>query len=253
MPRTGHFHHLVLEVSDLDRSERFLQEAVGLQPVGRDLWPEDGPNSSFKTDDGQYVVLVQVPEVKPSGPGVHTNFLLPTEDYWKVHKRLGEIGCLVIDHRAEQRSVGEVSQYFNDLDGHRLQITAYDPEAFQVPAAKRGKVVAGRVEDFPPGSVTHYAEGKFFLVHLPDGFLALNQVCTHMQCNVAYQQEHYRFYCACHYNKFTRKGEHIGHTPGTPPLHAYAIEIVDGQIVVDTDRTIPRTPEEAERMAHAAS
>ncbi len=252
MPNVGHFHHVVMEVSDLNRSAQFCEEIVGLEPVGRDLWPEDGPNASFRTGEGQYFVLVEAPNFEPR-LGVHTNFMLPTNDNHVVHERLKERDCLVIDHRAEQRSVGEVSTYFSDPDGQRLQITAFDPEAFQVPAAKRGKVIAGRLDDFPVGSVTHVREGKFFLVRLQEGILALNEVCTHQQCSVSYQPAHYRFFCACHYNKFTRKGEHIGHTIGTPPLHAYAIEIVDGQIVVDTDRTIPRKPEDAEQMLPAPS
>ncbi len=248
MPSNGQFHHVVLEVSDLERSERFYGEAIGLEPVGRGAFPEDGPNSAFETGDGQYVVLVERPVVASDGPGVHTNFMVPTEEYHAVYDRLKALGSLVIDHRAEQRSVGEVSTYFNDPDGHRLQITALAPEAFIVPPSRQGKVVAGRIEDFPIGSVTHIKEGKFYVVRLQEGMLAINEVCTHMHCLVTYQQEHYRFYCACHYNKFTRKGEHIGYTPGVAPLHTYAIEFVDGQVVVDTDKTQPRSVEQAATM-----
>jgi Rieske Fe-S protein len=240
----------MLEVSDLERSEQFYEEGIGLEALGRDLWPEDGPNTTFTTAGGQYVVLLQVDQVRPDGPGVHTNFIAPPEDYPAIYDRLGQLSCLVVDHRDAQRSVGEVSTYFTDPDGHRLQVTAYTEDAFRVPAAGRGKVVAGRVEDFPPGSVTHHKEGKFFLVHIPEGILALNEICTHQHCIVTYQPEHYRFYCACHYNRFTRTGEHLGHIAGTPPLHAYAVELVDGQIVVDTDRTIPRTVEDTASLAH---
>lgn len=247
MPKLGHFHHVMLEVSDLDRSETFYGDTLALEPVGRDLWP-DGHNSAFKTAEDQYVVLVEVPEVKKAGPGVHTNFLLSPEDYPTVYDRLKALNALVIDHRDEQRSVGEVSTYLNDPDGHRLQITAYSEEAFKVPSAGAGKISVGRVEDFPVGSVTHIKEGKFFLVRTDDGVLALNEICTHMRCIVAYQPEHYRFYCGCHYNRFSRKGEHLGHIAGTPPLHSYPIEFLDGQIVVDTDHSTFRTPADADRM-----
>jgi catechol 2,3-dioxygenase-like lactoylglutathione lyase family enzyme/nitrite reductase/ring-hydroxylating ferredoxin subunit len=248
VPTSGQFHHVVLEVTDLQRSERFYGESIGLEPVGRGAFPEDGPNAAFVTGDGQYMVLVERPEVKTDGPGVHTNFMVPTEEYHTVYDRLKALGCLVIDHRAEQRSVGEVSTYFTDPDGHRLQITALEPEAFVVPPSRQGKVVAGRIEDFPVGSVTRNRAGRFFIVRLQEGVLAINEICTHMHCLVTYQKEHYRFYCACHYNKFSRKGEHIGHTPGVPPLHTYAIEFVDGQVVVDTDTTHPRSTSEAETM-----
>jgi len=248
LANTGQFHHVILEVCDLDRSERFYGEGIGLEPLGRGRFPEEGAHTSFVTGEGQYMVLVKVDKVKTDGPGVHTNFMVPTEEYHAVYDRLKDLGCLVIDHRAEQRSVGEVSTYFTDPDGHRLQITALDPEAFIVPPSKQGKIVAGRLEDFPPGTVVHNREGKFYLVRLDDGILALNEVCTHMHCLITYQQEHYRFYCACHYNKFTRRGEHIGHTPGVPPLNTYSVELVDGQVVVDTDVTHRRSAQEAERM-----
>ncbi len=250
MPRPGQLSHVMLEVADLARSEQFFKEAVGLVHVGRDLWNEDRPNSTFQTSAGQYLVLVEVPEVKRDGPGVHTDFLLTIEDYHRVVDRLRETGCLKGDFRGDlgQRSVGEISQYFVDPDGHQLQVTAFSAESFQVPAAGLGKMVAGKIEDFPVGSITHIKDGKFFIVRLEDDILALNHTCTHMQCNLVYQPEHYRFYCACHYNKFTRKGEHIGHTPGVPPLMAYAVEIQDGQVIVDTDRNIARSPAEAKRM-----
>lgn len=45
-------------------------------------------------------------------------------------------------------------------------------------------------------------------------------------------------------------GEHLGHIDGTLPPHAYAVELVDGQIVVDTDRTIPRTIEDTASLPH---
>jgi len=32
-----------------------------------------------------------------------------------------------------------------------------------------------------------------------------------------------------------------------PPLHKYAVKVVDGQIIVDTDRSIPRAEEEADQ------
>jgi Rieske Fe-S protein len=250
MPRPGQLSHVMLEVADLARAEAFFQKDLGLEPVGRDLWNEGRPNSAFRTSAGQYFVLVEVPEVKPDGPGVHTDFLLSIEDYHRVVDRLREAGCLKGDFRGDlgQRSVGEISQYFVDPDGHQLQVTAYSPESFQVPAAGLGKVIAGRLQDFPVGSVTHIQEGKFFIVRLADGILALNHTCTHMQCNLTYQPEHYRFYCACHYNKFTRKGEHIGHTPSVPPLAAYAVEIQGDQVIVNTDQNIFRSPQGAKQM-----
>ena len=116
------------------------------------------------------------------------------------------------------------------------------------PSARVGKVAAGSIESFPVGSVTHNEQGKFFLVRTRDGFLALSEICTHRQGHIVYEPEHYRFYCPCHYRKFTRTGEQIAIEKDTAPLHMYAIEFVDGQVVVDTDLSIPRMPASVDRM-----
>lgn len=247
----GDFHHLVLEVTDLEHSEKFYEEVVGLRPVGRDLWPEGGPNATFELDRGQAIVLVQVPELHHRGPNIHHNITVSTEYWHEVNRRLKERDIRIRDFegREELRAVGEISMTFWDPDGNRLQLAAYSDEMYDVPAAGRGKIIVGRVDEFAVGSVTHVKEGKFYLVRLHEGFLALNEVRTHMRCNVTYQPEHYRYWCACHDNRFNRRGEHLGHTPGVPPLHCYAIDFVDGQVVVDTDRSIPRTPEEAQQGA----
>jgi len=250
-----HFFKMLLEVSDLDRSERFYRDDLGLEPVGRDLWPDEvGPNTTFRTADGAYVVLVQVPEVRPDGPAQHRNFMLPEPDYYRVYERLRERGWLRPNYRTEMgvRSVGEVTCSLYDPDRHRLQLTAWR-QPYAVPAAGRGKIVAGRIEDFAIGSVTHNREGKFFLVRNAAGFLALNEICTHLQCNVTYQPEHYQYYCYCHNRRFSREGRQIAVDVDVPPLHAYAIELVDGHVVVDTDRTIPRTEAEVDRMVPAPS
>ena len=120
MSKAGQFHHVVLQVAALDRAEQFFGETLELEPMGRGLWPEDGPNSAFLTDTGQYLVIVQVGQMDPEGPGVHTNFMVPPERYQPLYDRLKGLGFIVVDHRAEQRSVGELSTYFSDPDGHHL-------------------------------------------------------------------------------------------------------------------------------------
>jgi len=247
-----HFNHKVVRVTDLDRSERFFSEVLGLEPVGRDRWPgEEGPTSTFRTQVGQYVVLVEVPTVD-AALAEHWNFMLSPEDFVEVQARIQAEGCAIGDLRQEFRAIGEMSDNYYDPDNQMMQITAIAPEAYETPPAKRGKVVAGRIEDFPVGSVTHNDEGAFFIVRTQEGILALSEVCTHRQSAVCYQPEHYRFYCPRHHNKFTRTGAHLGHTLGTPPLHTYNLEIVDGQVIVDTDTSIRRAPSEAKRMAPVA-
>lgn len=244
-----HFFKMVLEVSDIDRSERFYRDDLGLQLLGRDLWPDEGHTSTFQTADGAHLVLVAVPQVTPDGPAVHRNFMVSRDDYFQIHGRLKERGWLRPNYMTEMglRGEDEITCSFYDPDRHRLQLTAWRGE-YVIPPARRGKIVAGRIDDFALGSVTHVREGKFYLVRTVEGVLALSEVCTHRQCNVQYQQEQWQFVCPCHHRRFTRKGEPAAFRPDVLPLHTYPIELVDGQIVVDTDTSIARTPEEAGRM-----
>lgn len=247
-----HFYKLVMQVSDLDRSERFYRDDLGLQFVGRDLWPADGRTATFQTADGAYVVLAQVSEIEDVGLDVHRNFMMPEEDYFVVYERLKERGWLRPNHRTEMgvRSATEITCSLFDPDRNRLQLTAWR-RPYEVPAAKRGKVVAGRIEDFTVGSVTFMGEGKFFLLRTATGFLALNNVCTHLQCNVVYQPEHYQYYCYCHGRVFDWVGRQVAIEVDVPPLCAYAIEFVDGQVMVDTDRSIARSDEHADQVTPA--
>lgn len=247
--RPVHFYKLMLEVSDLDRSEIYYRDDMGLELIGRNLWPGDPPNATFRTADGSYVELVQVDEVKPDGAGVHRNFMLPEEDYWVVYQRLKARGWERQNYRTEMgvRSATEVTCSVYDPDKHRIQLTAWR-NPYTAPAAQRGKIVAGRIEDFAIGSMTHVREGGFFLWRTAEGFQALNQVCTHLQCTLAYQKEHYQFFCYCHGRRFQRNGEQVAIHPDVEPLHRYAIEFADGQVVVDTDTSLGCAPEDVDKM-----
>jgi catechol 2,3-dioxygenase-like lactoylglutathione lyase family enzyme len=248
----GQVHHIVIDVADLSRSEDFYGAALGLPSAGRNLWTGDGPTASFLLDREQYLVLEEVPSPRPDPPGVHIRFAVPPGDWDGIVERLTERGYhLHDDRKGGLRAVGEAGLNVTDPDGHVLELEMHGPAAFVIPSAGRGKVVAGKIEDFPIGSVTRVPEGQFFLVRLPDGFLAISQVCTHMQFAVAYQPEHFRFYCARHRRKFSRTGAYIPRfgIEDTPPLHVYAIEYFDGQVVVDTDTSIPRSREEVDCVA----
>jgi catechol 2,3-dioxygenase-like lactoylglutathione lyase family enzyme/nitrite reductase/ring-hydroxylating ferredoxin subunit len=242
----GQVHHLVLDVADLDRSEDFYGQALGLPSAGRDLWPGDGPTATFRIGSGEYLVLLQVAQPRPDPPGVHVRFAVPPEDWDAIVDRLQRRGHRLRDDRkGGLRAVGEAGLNVTDPDGHVIELELHGPAAFEVPAAGRGKVVAGRIEEFAMGSVTRIPEGQFFLVRLPEGFLAISQVCTHMQFAVTYQPEHYRFYCPRHRRRFTRTGQYLSRFgEDTPPLRVYPIELTDGQVVVDTDVSLPREPGE---------
>jgi len=106
------------------------------------------------------------------------------------------------------------------------------------------KFVVGRVQDFPVGTAVAIPAGRFSLVHLESGFLVIYQRCTHLGCiTQPWDEDKQAFHCTCHGSLFTREGEVIS-GPAPRPLDLFPIEIVDGEIVVDTN------PRHAVRRSH---
>ncbi len=104
-----------------------------------------------------------------------------------------------------------------------------------------GKVVAGKVEDFKVGSVTKVAEGKFYLVRLPEGFIALYWKCPHLGCTVPWSppEDPGKFHCPCHGSVYDINGQKLA-GPAPRSMDFMAIEIVDGKVVVDTGKITQR-------------
>lgn len=120
-------------------------------------------------------------------------------------------------------------------------LVAYKFFAPKVVAGEFGGVFnVGRVEDFPPGSVTPVNAGRFYLVRLDDGgLLALYRKCTHLGCAVPWEQAEGRFVCPCHASAFEPNGDLIN-PPAPRPLDRFAVSISDGEIHVDTGEAIKR-------------
>lgn len=103
-----------------------------------------------------------------------------------------------------------------------------------------GQVVAGQVGEFAPGSVEHIQRGNFFISHLDGvGLLAIWHRCTHLGCTVPWREDEGQFHCPCHSSLFDRTGVVTG-GPAPRPLDLFSIEIVDGEVVVDTGNPIER-------------
>lgn len=103
-----------------------------------------------------------------------------------------------------------------------------------------GKVIAGAVEEFQPGSVSHISKGRFYISRLEDGgILALWHRCTHLGCTVPWREDEGQFHCPCHSSLFNMKGEVLG-GPAPRPLDLFPVEIVHGEIIVDTSRPMER-------------
>ncbi len=106
--------------------------------------------------------------------------------------------------------------------------------------AKARYIECGAADDFPPGSVTPFRNGLFFLCRLEDnGFLALSLHCTHLGCSIAWQEDKQRFLCPCHASGFDLQGNVIN-PPATRPLDLHPIHIENNLIKVDISRKIKR-------------
>ncbi|MCI0478716.1 MAG: Rieske 2Fe-2S domain-containing protein [Anaerolineales bacterium] len=108
----------------------------------------------------------------------------------------------------------------------------------------------GPVDKFPPGSVTPFNEGRFYLVRTNDnGFLALYRKCTHLGCAVPWDQTKKQFICPCHASVFDENGV-VLNPPAPRPLDLFRVSIVSGQVQVDTSQTIARDKFEKSQVVY---
>ncbi|MFQ5613660.1 MAG: ubiquinol-cytochrome c reductase iron-sulfur subunit [Anaerolineae bacterium] len=107
------------------------------------------------------------------------------------------------------------------------------------PGAFGTRVRAGELNEFEVGSVHFFREGRFFLVRLEEGFLALYRKCTHLGCAVPWDEELGKFNCPCHSSLFNKKGEVLS-GPAPRPLDYFPAEIVGDEVFVDTGRLMTR-------------
>ena len=114
-----------------------------------------------------------------------------------------------------------------------------------------GVFTCGPVEAFPPGSVTPFNEGRFYLLRLDDGgFLALYRRCTHLGCAVPWDPTTNQFVCPCHASAFDQTGQ-VLNPPAPRPLDRFAVAIQDGQVRVDTSRPLEREQFDPSQLVYA--
>jgi catechol 2,3-dioxygenase-like lactoylglutathione lyase family enzyme/nitrite reductase/ring-hydroxylating ferredoxin subunit len=249
------FSHLTIEVSDLDRSEAFYRDVIGLDVVGRNLIADNRPNSLLAMNTRQRVILIEVPRVPPypaSGGSIHHAWLLTIDQFKAARDRLEAHGYETgIDPRQTFRAVGEYNMDILDPDGNRFQIQAFGEESDDILPSGAGVVACGNIADYPVGSVTRNGKGRFFLVHGEDGLLAVSLWCTHKNGATVWQKESWHFYCPFHGAKFDPTGCYVGNM-GCAPMRLHPIAIDEsGAITVDTDRFYARTGYDAAQAVPA--
>jgi len=248
------FSHLVIEVTDLDRSEAWYRDVIGLDLLGRDLTAEERPHALLQMNTGQLVILVQLsvgdaPHHRlPKRSIIHHAFVLTPNQYRRAWTRVQEYGYDVTDTRLALRAVGEYSIDVTDPDGHRFQLQTYGPEAWEIFTPGVGVVDCGPASRYKVGDVKAFPGGNFYLVRSKQGFLAMTRWCTHKNGIVAYQKAHWRFLCPFHGATYDLQGTPTGRH-GSSPLRLNPISFTpDGHLLVDTDQVIAREafgPEQA--------
>ena len=111
-------------------------------------------------------------------------------------------------------------------------------------------VTAGQVDEFEPGTVNHVLSGRCYISRLEDGgFLALWQRCTHLGCTVPWREGEGQFNCPCHSSIFDRAGEVLS-GPAPRPLDLFPIEIIEGEILVNTGDPMQREDFEQSQVTY---
>ena len=110
--------------------------------------------------------------------------------------------------------------------------------------------VAGPVDRFPPGSVTAFQAGGFYLVRLDNGgFLAVSRVCTHLGCTVPWIAEQGHFICPCHASAFDLRGEVVS-PPAPRPLDLFEVRIENRIVKVNLANATRRSAFRADQVTH---
>lgn len=96
-----------------------------------------------------------------------------------------------------------------------------------------GRIVAGPPDAFARGSVTRFPQGKFYLVHLDEGFQALYWTCPHLGCTVPWLEDEGLFICPCHGSTYLPTGQFIK-GPTQRSMDQMNLKLDNGRLVVDT-------------------
>jgi cytochrome b6-f complex iron-sulfur subunit len=111
-------------------------------------------------------------------------------------------------------------------------------------------ITTGLVDEFPPNSVTHITNGRFYIVRLGDGgFMAIYHRCTHLGCTVPWDQTAQKFICPCHNSQFDRQGM-VENPPAPRSLDLFPVTIENGEVKVDTGTIVQRQTYETAQVVY---
>ena len=123
-------NHISIEVSELKRSEELYHHLLGFEPMGRDLWPDSGPNASFRTAKGQSLILSENPRLGPlPETGTHQAYTIARSNRDAIAKELKQRGIEIHTYQEDRPQEAGDNFYFCDPDGNRIQLVASDGQS----------------------------------------------------------------------------------------------------------------------------
>ena len=118
--------HLVVEVADLDAAEAFYRDGLGLQPIGRDAWPDAGANAVLKAGDQHLVLTRNADRPDLTATGVHQGYRIGARGREEARTRLQRLGVKVETYREDRPAESGDNFYAFDPSGNRVQLVV-DP------------------------------------------------------------------------------------------------------------------------------
>ncbi|NIO07677.1 MAG: hypothetical protein GTO40_06580 [Deltaproteobacteria bacterium] len=116
-------NHISVTVSDLKKSEEFYGRSLGLEPAGRDLWPQCGASQTFHAGAGQFLILSETTQVdRPVEIGTHQAYRISESSRDLLVKDLRELGIEVHTYKEDRPQEEKDNLYFYDPDGNRVQL-----------------------------------------------------------------------------------------------------------------------------------
>lgn len=95
----------------------------------------------------------------------------------------------------------------------------------------------GRPDDIAVGTVLVLPVQKLYVLHAPEGFVAMSATCTHLGCLTRYEPDLNRILCPCHGSRFSTDGK-VVMGPAPRPLPRVQLTLEQGILVVDSSKTV---------------